>query len=287
MAYPKDPAATDKWQAIEDRLAAAEQVARVQEKEARRWEVSAKKARAELVALGKQHKAFLKLEARAIKKAVSAARGELIQELAKLESTLYDARIAANTTARERGWRHREQPELARMQSELRENESLLAAQSSRLLQFESRSEHSKQNSKALAVAAAAAEQGRVAAEAASADAEAETVAAEAEKSKFRASLSEVQSQLKAAEAEVGKVTARLEQQVEQRLRIADLPETRNWNVSAGAVAVYRSKEVQALVELLESRPWRPEDIAAALASACFKDTAEPISLQVFDQKEF
>ena len=77
----------------------------------------------------------------------------------------------------------------------------------------------------------------------------------------------------------MSKLTARLELQVEQRLLIVDLPKARNWDVSAGSAAVYRSKEVQALVELLESRQWRPEDISAALANACFKGTAEPISL--------
>ena len=84
----------------------------------------------------------------------------------------------------------------------------------------------------------------------------------------------------------MSKVQAKLEEKVEQRLRIEDLPASRNWAVSGASAAVYRSLEVQALVELLEVRAWRPEDICTALSLACFKDTAEPILLQVFDQRE-
>ena len=291
MAYPKDPRATTKWQALEERASAAEQAARYHDQEARRWQASGRKARAELAALGKQHEALARLQARDIKKAVRAAIGELLLEMGKLESTLYDTRQAVLQKARESSWRLRAQPELARMRRELLDKDALIAAQSSRLQQLESRTEHSKQSIASLVVAAAAAEHERAAAvkewaaiEAAAVDAEAE--AAERELA-LSTALSQVQAQLKASQVEVNKVAARLELQVQQRLLVVDLPKVRNWDVSAGSAAVYRSKEVQALVELLESRQWRPEDISAALASACFKDTAEPISLQVFDQKEF
>ena len=298
MAYPHDPLAADKWKAAEGRAAEAEQ-------EACRLRASDKKARKELAAVRKQHQAFVEQEARAIQKAVRAADGAMVLQLSKVKYALYDAKRAIQKAGSESTWRlnartetAEREAELMRVRLELRDKDLKLAAQSTRLQQLEARAEHSKLSIASSAAAATAAEQGRVAAikeraaaEKAATAAEAEAAegerALEAERQDRLSVLSHVESQLKDSEAEVGRVTARLQQQVEQRLRLVALPESRNWKVSTATAANYRSMEVQALVELLESRHWRPEDIATALASACFKGTTEPISLQFFYQKEF
>jgi hypothetical protein len=256
LAYPRVRLTTpteveDKWKTLEDRAAAAE-------KEARRWRASDKEARADLAALGKQHQAFIQQQASAIKKAVSAAHGEMVLELGKLGSALHDARKALSRSGSESTWRHKarvataeRQAELSRVRLELREKERLLAAQATRLQQLEARAEHSKLNMAAAEQGRAAAVQDRAAAEAVAADAETEVeqceFALEAEKEERLSALSQMQAQLKASEVQVGKVIARLQEMVERRLRIDDLPKSRNWDVSAASSAVYRSKEVPIL----------------------------------------
>ena len=271
-----------------------------QQAEASRLRLELSVVSGDLAALRKQQKRH----ALVIKLAVRAAHGEYLLELNKLRSVLHDAKAAVSRSKHEVSIRMQlratmadRQAELVRLRFQLSEKESQLAAQSIRLQQLEVRAEHSRQQSASMAAATAAAKQDKQEAEAASAVAEAASAAAEAElsdceralgaeKKDHLASLSQVQRQLGDAEMQVSKVQAQLEDRVEQQLRVVDLPPSRNWAVSVASKAVYRSLEVQALVELLESRLWRPEDIATALSLACFEDTAEPTLLQVFDQKE-
>ena len=88
MAYPQDPqGAEDKWKAIEDRAAEAEQ-------EAFRLRASDRKARKELAVLRYRYQVFIEQEARAIQKAVRAADGAMVLQLSKVKYALHDAKIA-------------------------------------------------------------------------------------------------------------------------------------------------------------------------------------------------
>jgi hypothetical protein len=226
----------------------------------------------------------------------------MVLELAKVQSALHDARKAVIRSHHESSERHRMAvaareivAELARLKFALRESEAQCTALSSRLKQLEERAEHRKVDVVNMLANTSAAEERAAAAATVAAIAEAGLAASEvtleAEKQQAVSSLARLQTQLLESEKQVSLTQAQLEATIEESdsrtLRLSVLPAARNWEVKATTAANYCADEVHALVEVLESRPWRAEDISRALAVACLFGTAEPIYLQVFDQREF
>ena len=54
MVYPKDPDTTLKWKAMEDRVEAAEQLARQQQQDASDWRGKHRRAKPDIKALGER-----------------------------------------------------------------------------------------------------------------------------------------------------------------------------------------------------------------------------------------
>ena len=291
MVYPKDPDTTLKWKAMEDRVEAAELLARQQQQDASDWRGKHRRAKADIKALGERRVTA----ARELKRAVSAARGATKLELEKLKSAYHDARRVLDRENYECTYRKRmdrlaaeQRAELANMKLKLAESEAQQVALSTRFGQLESRAAHSKEQVARMTAAAVASGQREAAAATVEAELESELAEVEGERKQGLRSMTQLQCQLKESERQLEKTQARLELVVEEQLLVTSLPAIRNWDgVKPTAAAVYRTREVNALVKLLESRLWRAEDISRALALACFKDTAEPVYLSVFNQCEF
>ena len=127
-----------------DRVERAEEQGKQQHAEACRWRTKYREAKTELEGTRKQQE----VSAGAIKKAVRAAHGEMVLELAKVQSALHDARKAVIRSHHESSERHRMAvaareivAELARLKFALRESEAQCTALSSRLKRLEERAD--------------------------------------------------------------------------------------------------------------------------------------------------
>ena len=148
MEYPRDPGSARKWKELEDRAAAAEQEASIQKQKARQWRLKYNEAIAKLAAYDTQQVTTT----RAINKAVSAAGGKLQLELGKLKSSLIDAKAAVSRSSYDATFRTRARvlaaerhAELERLRFQLKECESKLSAQATRLQQCVARADHGKE----------------------------------------------------------------------------------------------------------------------------------------------